>query len=61
MAQNEIFDHSEPAKVEIWQNPEILSHVENFAQNWDFWPLRTCEGYEIWQNPEILSHVVNLI
>ena len=52
---------SRPAKDEVWQNPEILSHVENFAQNWDFnWPLRTCEGYEIWQNPEILSRVLNL-
>ena len=53
-----------PANDEIWQNPQILSRVgnpqilsrvENFAQNWDFWLLRTCEGYEIWQNPEILK------
>ena len=62
--KKEIFDKAAikawPAKDEIWQNPQILSHVENFAQNWNFWLLRTCEGYEIWQNPEILSRVVNL-
>ena len=27
--KNEIFDHSRPAKVEIWQNPDIFSRVEN--------------------------------
>ena len=34
----EIFDHSGSGKYEIWQNPEMLSHVENLAQNWNFWP-----------------------
>ena len=60
MAQNEIFDHSEPAKDEIGQNQKILGRVENLAKNGHFWLLGTCEGYEIWQNPEILSSVVNL-
>ena len=60
MAQNEIFDHSEPAKDEIGQNQEILSRVENLAKNGHFWLLGTCKGYEIWQNPEILSRVVNM-
>ena len=32
----ETFDHSGPAKDEIWQHPEILSRVENLAQNWQF-------------------------
>ena len=37
-----------------------MSCVENLAQNWASWPLRTCEGYEIWQNPEIWSRCLNL-
>ena len=28
-----IFDHSGPVKAEIWQNADILSQVENLAQN----------------------------
>ena len=54
----ETFDHSGPAKDEIWQHPEIWSRVENLAQNWHFW-----EGPaedEIWQNPDIFSRVKNL-
>ena len=30
---NVIFDHSGPVKAEIWQNADILSQVENLAQN----------------------------
>ena len=33
-------DYSGPWKAEIWQNADILSQVENLAQNWHFWPLR---------------------
>ena len=55
----EIFNHSESAKDEIWQNPEYLSRVENLVKKWDFWPLRICK-YEIGQNPEYLSCVENL-
>ena len=54
----ETFDHSGPAKDEIWQHPEILSRVENLTQNWHF-----SEGPaedEIWQNPDIFSRVKNL-
>ena len=39
----ETFDHSGPAKDEIWQHPNILSRVENLAQKWDFWSLWTCQ------------------
>ena len=55
----DIFNHSESAKDEIWQNPEYLSRVENLVKKWDFWPLRICK-YEIGQNPEYLSCVENL-
>ena len=41
------FDHSGHAKVEIWQNQEIFSCIENLAQKWDFWPLQTCEGWNL--------------
>ena len=43
----ESFDHSKPAKDEIWQNPEKCWFVENLAQKWDFWPLWTCEGWNL--------------
>ena len=33
------------------------SHIEYLAQNWHFWPLRTCKKDEIWQNSEIFSRV----
>ena len=36
----DISDYSGPWKAEIWQNADILSQVENLAQNWHFWPLR---------------------
>ena len=35
----DISDYSGPWKAEIWQNADILSQVENLAQNWHFWPL----------------------
>ena len=43
----ETFDHSGPAKDEIWQHLEILSCFENLAQKSDFWPLQTCEGWNM--------------
>ena len=43
----EIFDHYEPVKDEIWQNPKILNHFENLAQNWDFWPPRMWEWWNL--------------
>ena len=36
-----------PSKDEILQNQEISIRVKNLAQNWDFWPLRTCEGWNL--------------
>ena len=41
------FDHSGPAKDEIWLNPEILSRLENLAQNWHFWPLWIFKGWNL--------------
>ena len=41
------FDHSGSAKYEIWLNPEILSRLENLAQNWHFWPLWIFERWNL--------------
>ena len=41
------FDHSGAAKDEIWLNPEILSRLENLAQNWHFWPPRIFQGWNL--------------
>ena len=52
--RTDIFDLSEHAKDEIWQNSEIFSRGENLDQNWEFdhsGPVKN----EIWLNPEILS------
>ena len=35
----DISDYSGPWKAEIWQNADIMSQVENLAQNRHFWPL----------------------
>ena len=57
----ETFDHSGPAKDEIWQHPEIWSRVENLAQIDIFKKdLRRPAKDEIWQNSEIFSRVENL-
>ena len=51
----EILDYT---RFEIWQNPEILTHIER-AQNWDF--DHSGPGKDkIWQNPETFSCVENL-
>ena len=55
----ESFDHSGPAKDEIWQNPEILSRVQNLAQNEIFDHSEPAKD-EIGQNPANLIHVENL-
>ena len=55
----ESFDHSGPAKDEIWQNPEILSRVQNLAQNEIFDHSEPAKD-EIGQNQEILSRIENL-
>ena len=57
MDQNEIFDHSEPAKDEIGQNQEILSRVENLAKNGHFWLLGTCEGGNLVKFRNFQSHL----
>ena len=43
----DILDHSGPGKAESWQNADILSQVENLAQNWHFWPLWTHERWNL--------------
>ena len=43
----DILDHSRPGKAESWQNADILSQVENLAQNWHFWPLWTHEQWNL--------------
>ena len=52
----EIFDNSRPAKDDIWQNPKMLSSIENLAQIWDFWPLRTCEGSNMAKSGNFETH-----
>ena len=43
----DILNHSGPGKAESWQNADILSQVENLAQNWHFWPLWTHERWNL--------------
>ena len=56
----ESLDHSEPAKDEIWQNPEKLWFVlEIWLKNEIFDHFGPAKD-EIWQNSEIFSRVENL-
>ena len=55
-----IFEHSGSSKDETWQNPEILIHVENLAQNWHFSPLKRPAKDKIWQNPERFWFVLKI-
>ena len=54
LSRTDIFDLSEHAKDEIWQNSEIFSRGENLDQNWEFDHSGPAKN-EIWLNPEILS------
>ena len=44
----------------MWQNPEIFCRVENLAQKWEFWPLRTSKGWNLTKSRKILICVANL-
>ena len=57
--KNESFDHSEPAKDEIWQNPEKFWSVLQIWLKTEIDHSGPAED-EIWQNPEIFSRVENL-
>ena len=52
--RTDIFDLSEHAKDEIWQNSEIFSRGENLDQNWEFDHSGPAKN-EVRLNPEILS------
>ena len=57
--KNESFDHSEPAKDEIWQNPEKFWSVLQIWLKNEIDHSGPVED-EIWQNPEIFSRIENL-
>ena len=45
------------ANDEIWQNQEILSHFQKWAQIWDFWPIRSCECWNLAKSENFKSHL----